>query len=212
MPAPTLLWREEETVTTNVTSRLSVPTSIHWHGITPPAAMDGVPGVSFAGIAPARRATLSIQDGASAHVPPMDPRPIRTMVDMGMAPAMTGMAMPATPTPPASGMAGMAMGPKMGVGIDNVAMEPIDRLGEPGIGLAGAGRRVLNYRDLRALVASKDRRPPSREIVLHLTGDMDRCMGASTAASRAERLQQAGPGPGRWVWGQRTRCRFAVAI
>ena len=393
VPAPTLLWHEGETVTMNVTNRLSVPTSIHWHGITPPAAMDGVPGVSFAGIAPGTtfsyrftlgqsgtywyhshsglqeqtglygalivapakpdpfrydrehvilfsdwtdedpdrvlsnlkfdsdyynhnqrtvgtfladtaktglgatlrdrwawggmrmsptdladvtgglytylvngqspasnwvalfkpgervrlrfingatmtffdvripglrmtvvqadgnnvapvvvdelrmgvaetydvivepgagpaytifaqaldrtgyaRATLATREGGSAPVPPMDPRPIRTMVDMGMAPAMAGMAMPPSTKPATSGMAGMAMGPKMGVGVDNVAMEPVDRLGDPGIGLGDAGRRVLNYKDLRALAPSKDPRPPTREIVLHLTGNMDRYM------------------------------------
>lgn len=52
MPGPTLRWREGDTVTVRVTNRLSVPTSIHWHGIYVPAGMDGVPGVSFRGIAP----------------------------------------------------------------------------------------------------------------------------------------------------------------
>ncbi len=52
LPAPTLRWREGDTVTIRVTNRLSVPTSIHWHGIILPYQMDGVPGISFAGIAP----------------------------------------------------------------------------------------------------------------------------------------------------------------
>lgn len=52
MPGPTLRWREGDTVTLRVTNRLSAPTSIHWHGIYVPAAMDGVPGLSFRGIAP----------------------------------------------------------------------------------------------------------------------------------------------------------------
>lgn len=52
LPAPTLYWREGDTITLRVTNRLSVPTSIHWHGILLPANMDGVPGLSFAGIAP----------------------------------------------------------------------------------------------------------------------------------------------------------------
>ena len=410
VPAPTLLWREGETVTINLTNRLSVPTSIHWHGINPPAAMDGVPGVSFAGVAPGAtftyripvgqsgtywyhshsglqemtglfgalivvpkrtepyhydrehvillsdwsdenpdtvlsnlkfdsdyynrsqrtvgtfladtarngldatlkdrwawggmrmsptdladvtgelftylvngqspatnwtglfrpgervrlrfingagmtffdvripglrmtvvaadgndvapvsveefrigvaetydvivepgaapaytifaqaqdrtgyaRATLALRDGSEAPVPPMDPRPIRTMVDMGMAGDMAGMA----PGKADTGMAGMAMGgpaspaaaPAMpvvapaparplalGVGVDNVAMAPMDRLGDPGLGLGNSGRRVLNYHDLRALQPFKDQRPPSREITLHLTGNMDRYM------------------------------------
>ena len=52
LPAPTLRWREGDTVTIRVTNRLGVSTSIHWHGIILPYQMDGVPGVSFNGIAP----------------------------------------------------------------------------------------------------------------------------------------------------------------
>ncbi|MBL4621091.1 MAG: copper resistance system multicopper oxidase [Immundisolibacteraceae bacterium] len=52
IPAPILRWREGDTVTLRVTNRLPVSTSIHWHGIILPYQMDGVPGVSFEGIAP----------------------------------------------------------------------------------------------------------------------------------------------------------------
>ena len=54
LPAPVLRWREGETVTLNVTNLLPVDSSIHWHGIILPSAMDGVPGVStgFHGIKP----------------------------------------------------------------------------------------------------------------------------------------------------------------
>jgi len=52
IPAPTLRWRQGETVTIRVTNRLQVSSSIHWHGIILPYQMDGVPGVSFPGIAP----------------------------------------------------------------------------------------------------------------------------------------------------------------
>ncbi|MBI1735359.1 MAG: copper resistance system multicopper oxidase [Candidatus Rokubacteria bacterium] len=52
VPGPALRWREGEDVTVRVTNRLGEPTSIHWHGLIVPAAMDGVPGVSFDGIAP----------------------------------------------------------------------------------------------------------------------------------------------------------------
>jgi CopA family copper-resistance protein len=52
IPAPTLRWREGDTVTLRVTNRLAETTSIHWHGIIPPYQMDGVPGISFNGIAP----------------------------------------------------------------------------------------------------------------------------------------------------------------
>jgi len=51
-PGPALRWREGETVTIRVTNRLREPTSLHWHGIVLPYEMDGVPGISFPGIAP----------------------------------------------------------------------------------------------------------------------------------------------------------------
>jgi len=52
LPAPTLRWREGDTVTVRVSNRLRDMTSIHWHGILLPSNMDGVPGLSFNGIAP----------------------------------------------------------------------------------------------------------------------------------------------------------------
>jgi FtsP/CotA-like multicopper oxidase with cupredoxin domain len=55
LPGPTLKWREGETVTVAVTNHLPAMTSIHWHGVRVPAAMDGVPGLSFAGIASGQR-------------------------------------------------------------------------------------------------------------------------------------------------------------
>ncbi|MET1080958.1 MAG: copper resistance system multicopper oxidase [Pseudomonas sp.] len=52
IPGPTLRWREGETVTLRVKNRLREASSLHWHGIILPANMDGVPGLSFQGIAP----------------------------------------------------------------------------------------------------------------------------------------------------------------
>lgn len=52
LPAPTLHWREGDTITINVTNRLKESTSIHWHGIILPSEMDGVPGLSYSGIGP----------------------------------------------------------------------------------------------------------------------------------------------------------------
>ncbi|NBA98643.1 copper resistance system multicopper oxidase [Pseudomonas sp. R5(2019)] len=52
LPGPILRWREGDTVTLRVRNRLKQDTSIHWHGILLPANMDGVPGLSFHGIAP----------------------------------------------------------------------------------------------------------------------------------------------------------------
>jgi CopA family copper-resistance protein len=50
VPAPTLRWREGDTVTLRVANTLNEDASIHWHGILLPANMDGVPGLSFDGI------------------------------------------------------------------------------------------------------------------------------------------------------------------
>ncbi|AZD48286.1 copper resistance system multicopper oxidase [Pseudomonas chlororaphis] len=52
LPGPLLRWREGDTVTIRVRNRLKEDTSIHWHGLILPANMDGVPGLSFHGIAP----------------------------------------------------------------------------------------------------------------------------------------------------------------
>jgi L-ascorbate oxidase len=51
-PGPVLRFKEGEDVTINVTNNLKVSTSIHWHGLILPFEMDGVPGISFDGIAP----------------------------------------------------------------------------------------------------------------------------------------------------------------
>jgi len=52
LPAPLLRWRQGDTVTLHVRNALPVRSSIHWHGVILPADMDGVPGLSFMGIAP----------------------------------------------------------------------------------------------------------------------------------------------------------------
>ena len=62
-----------------------------------------------------------------------------------------------------------------GPGAVSVAAVQRNRLGEPGTGLRGVGHRVLVYTDLRAR-EPYNRRPPEREIELHLTGNMERYM------------------------------------
>ncbi|MCB1637701.1 MAG: copper resistance system multicopper oxidase, partial [Thiothrix sp.] len=52
IPAPLLRMREGDDITIRVTNRMSVTSSIHWHGLILPSNMDGVPGLSFAGIKP----------------------------------------------------------------------------------------------------------------------------------------------------------------
>ena len=55
-----------------------------------------------------------------------------------------------------------------------VPMTLTGRLNLPGDGLNQTGRRVLTYADLRSVRPGRDPRPPSREIVLRLTGNMQR--------------------------------------
>lgn len=52
LPGPILRWREGDHVSIYVTNRLNVSTSVHWHSLRIPADMDGVPGLTYAGIAP----------------------------------------------------------------------------------------------------------------------------------------------------------------
>jgi len=54
VPGPLIRLREGDDVQLNVTNSLmdTKHSSIHWHGILVPFAMDGVPGVNFAGIKP----------------------------------------------------------------------------------------------------------------------------------------------------------------
>lgn len=61
IPGPTLRWREGETVTIRVTNKLQEYSSIHWHGILLPYQMDGVPGLSFKGIAPGETFTYQFK-------------------------------------------------------------------------------------------------------------------------------------------------------
>ena len=52
LPGPTLRLREGQDAVIAVTNRLREPTAIHWHGLRLPAGQDGVPGLSFRGVAP----------------------------------------------------------------------------------------------------------------------------------------------------------------
>ncbi|MBY8953033.1 copper resistance system multicopper oxidase [Pseudomonas sp. PA-1-2A] len=141
------------------------------------------------------RGTLARQMGATASVPPLDPRPWLTMEDMGMGgmdhgamadmPGMEGMDHGAMAD--MSGMEGMdhsAMGAmamqkhpaseQNSPLVDMQAMSPVPKLDDPGIGLRNNGRRVLTYADLRSTFEDPDGRDPSRTLELHLTGHMEK--------------------------------------
>ena len=176
------------------------------------------------------RGTLAPREGMIAPLPPMDPRPVRTMVDMGMGnmkpgESMKGMEMSGDMSDMKmdGDMAGMDMHgmnmkgmdmshmamPKIEVddpgpppiNVENQmrAMMPIDRTGSPGDGLENNGRRVLNYKQLRATRPGADPRPPTREIILHLTGNMERYIWGFNGRKFSE------SGPIRLKLGERVR-------
>ncbi|MGB1548118.1 MAG: copper resistance system multicopper oxidase [Alphaproteobacteria bacterium] len=141
------------------------------------------------------RATLAPRPGMTAEVPPLRPRPLLTMKDMGMAEHDGHGAMAPAPASPdamdhaAMGHAEMGHGamametPAMtqhahptGPGVDNVAMAPTSRLDEPGIGLEDVPHRTLTYAKLRSFTPNPDQRAPERDLEIHLTGNMHRYM------------------------------------
>jgi CopA family copper-resistance protein len=140
------------------------------------------------------RGTLAPRAGMMGRVPPMDPRPKRDMTDMGMA-GMAGMSR----TDKGSGKmartdmggtktaaAGMTMAPSVNadhvnpkamdgaINVDNVAMKTETRQAEAGDGLDKQPRRTLVYADLKAIRTTPENRPVDRDIVFHLTGNMER--------------------------------------
>ena len=131
------------------------------------------------------RATLAPRYGLSAPVPPLDPRPLLTMADMGMEHgaghdmanmdhAMPGMHHGAANMP---GKAPDEAGSKPlpdSPWIDMRATSVSKAQDDPGVGLRGNGRRVLTLADLRSDFADPDGREPGRTLELHLTGNMER--------------------------------------
>lgn len=126
------------------------------------------------------RGTLATRDGAEAPVPPLDPRPLITMADMGhgnhgahaaqegdhRAAHGAGHQAPALQAHPDSETDNPL--------VDMQTLQPEPRLDDPGIGLRDNGRRVLAYADLSSVFEDPDGREPTRTIELHLTGHMEK--------------------------------------
>jgi FtsP/CotA-like multicopper oxidase with cupredoxin domain len=146
-------------------------------------------------------AMLAQRPGARAVVPPLRDPPLLDMGDMGMnhgdgGHSMDGMSMrDATLLPPDV---------KLGPGIDMVAMAPVDKLGDPGLGLCNVDHRVLNYKMLAALEPNRDTREPSRLLELHLTGNMERYMWSFDG----EMYSAVSDKPIRFAWNERVRVRL----
>lgn len=117
------------------------------------------------------RGTLAPREGMEAAIPPMRARSLLTMADMGMSDMsmdhgdMSGMDM--------SGMSGMSM--------DHVhsAQKPDTAQAEDSQPMgwnsgAPSSLRVLRYADLKSLKVQPDTRKETREITVHLGGNMER--------------------------------------
>ncbi|HEF4758162.1 TPA: copper resistance system multicopper oxidase [Pseudomonas putida] len=121
------------------------------------------------------RGSLAVKAGLSAIVPPLDPRPLVTMDDMGMGGMdhgnMAGMDHSAMAMP---GMQAHPESENDNPLVDMQAMSTSPKLDDPGLGLRNNGRRVLTYADLRSTFEDPDGRDPGRTIELHLTGHMEK--------------------------------------
>ena len=116
-----------------------------------------------------------------ADVPELDKAEPLTMTDMGMSGDMSAMKnMDMSKKDTMQSMQKPIPQTKLpirwGVGTTMRAMNPQYRLSDPGVGLRDNGRKVLCYADLRSLRSTKDDKYPDREIILHLTGNMERYM------------------------------------
>jgi len=177
-------------------------------------------------------ATLASRPGARAPVPALREAPLLTMADMGMNHgahgggmdhgsmdhSAMGHEMPAkTTAAEPMDMSGMAMGGmnmrdtsklpptvKIGPGIDMVAMNPVDRMGDPGIGLEKVPHKVLTYNDLVALERNDDARTPSRMLEIHLTGNMERYMWSFDG----EKYASVTDNPIRFAYNERVRVKL----
>ena len=76
---------------------------------------------------------------------------------------------------------------EFGPHVDYRSAAPQSGLADPGIGLRDHhklyNRRVLTYADIRGLTPTQDKRQPTREIELHLTGNMRRYMWSLNGVS-----------------------------
>jgi CopA family copper-resistance protein len=158
-------------------------------------------------------AMLASRPGARAAVPPLRDPPLLTMGDMGMnhgptggheghgggggnSHSMDGMSMRDTALLPPD--------VELGPGIDMVSMAPVDKTGDPGIGLRDVPHRVLNYRMLSALEPNADVREPSRLLELHLTGNMERYMWSFDGRM----FNAVTDTPIRFAWNERVRVKL----
>jgi CopA family copper-resistance protein len=139
------------------------------------------------------RATLAPRPGMAAAIPPMDPRPLRTMADMGMG-DMAGMKMPAA-TSAAPAAAGAAPGVDHGAMADMPGMDHSQM--DMGGGQAGAPMADMPGMDHGAMAGMPA--PPAKTPVVNADGVDPRTLRGqpmvdNVAMSPKNRLGEAGDG------------------
>ncbi len=158
---------------------------------------------------------LTNDPALTATIPDLDPYPILTHKDMGMN-LMDMDEMKGGGKMAGSGHGMMKRGPaglgsdtpvvhsaaEFGPQVDARVADPQYHLADPGVGLRGNGRRVLTYADLRNLYPTADSREPTREIQLHLTGNMSRYMWSINGVKYADAK------PLEFKFGERLRITF----
>ena len=135
------------------------------------------------------RGTLAPRAGMEAPIPPLEPRPILAMSDMGMAHG-------------GGEHAHHGMLRKRDLRIPTVDMrtaQPRTNLDDPGPGLRDNGRRVLTYADLHTIGGPIDQREPGRDLELHVTGHMQRFIWSFDG----QKFSEAPPLP--FTYGERLR-------
>tara|TARA_R110002110_G_scaffold276305_7_gene491627 strand:+ start:17 stop:517 length:501 start_codon:yes stop_codon:yes gene_type:complete len=85
-----------------------------------------------------------------------------------------------------------------------VSMNAADRMGDPGIGLDKVDHRVLNYKQLAALIPSTDHRKASRNMEIHLTGSMERYMWSFDG----QKFSAVSDEPIRFAYNERVRVKL----
>ncbi len=155
-----------------------------------------------------------------AKAPDMDPFPVLTHTDMGMnmgkmnhggdIKCSSGMMMSSKKDMKKDKFAGMEaqkypitkLPMKRGLQTDMMAMSPQYRLDDPGVGLRNNGRKVLTYADLKNRYSTSKAKKPDREIILHLTGNMERYMWSING------IKYADAKPLEFHYGERIRITF----
>lgn len=153
-------------------------------------------------------AMLTSRPGVRAAVPALRKPPLLDMGDMGMNHGDMGGDMGGE----GHSMDGMKMRDplllppdvEVGPGIDMVSMNPVDKLGDPGLGLRDVDHRVLTYKMLSALEPNRDTREPSRLLELHLTGNMERYMWSFDG----KMYSAVSDHPIRFAWNERVRVKL----